>query len=74
MLLDVIEWSAFTGVLLGTWLYGNKNPWGPFVCLICAALLVIYGYALGITAMWTTNVIFCGIHARNSWSCKYGNA
>lgn len=47
MVLSVLEWTAFAGVLLSTWLYGSSGRSGPIVGAFAAAAFIVYGFMYG---------------------------
>ena len=60
-----VEWGAFGGILVATWLYGNGGRAGPALGIVSACLFITYGLLASVPAAWATNIAFAVIHARN---------
>jgi len=61
----VLEYLAFFGALVSTYLYGNKSRWGPVSGMLVAVLFITFGVVAQIYAAAITNLFFLGLHARN---------
>lgn len=61
----VLEYLAFGMALVSSWVYGNKNIWGPILGVTTALVFVVFGLVTGIYAAAIANVVFLFVHIRN---------
>lgn len=65
-MLDIaLEYLAFGMALVSSWIYGNKNIWGPIIGVTTAVLFIVFGLVTGIYAAAIANVFFLFVHIRN---------
>ena len=73
-MITALEYLAFGGALVSTWLYGNNSRWGPVSGMVVATLFITFGVVAQIYAAAISNVVFLGIHARNYWRSRMNDA
>ena len=61
----ILEWLAFGGALVSTFLYGNKHKTGPIAGMVVAFLFILYGWLETIPAAIISNIVFFVLHCRN---------
>mgnify|MGYP001803254769 CR=1 FL=1 len=65
-MLDIaLEYLAFGMALVSSWIYGNKNIWGPIIGVTTAVIFIVFGLVTGINAAAIANVYFLYVHIRN---------